>query len=272
MKRLALLLLFLPLGSQLQTTPPPAEEVARVVGVDEEGMRMLQNDAFEVGEYLKYRIHYGLVNAGIAELRVLEETRVHGRPTYHIVGSGGSVGMFNLFYKVDDRYETYLDRSALVPWKFIRDVYEGGYEINREIDFDHYVDSAYSSNGKSYATPENVQDLLSAFYYSRTFDVDGIQVGDELEITTFLDHEVFPLRLRYIGDDLVKTKFGKVECMKFQPIVLVGRVFKEAEGMYLWATKDENHVPVRLQSELLFGSIKMDMIDYDGVRRPIDFQ
>ena len=271
MKKLLLILLIVPLGTKLQNTPPPAFEPEREVRVDAAGMRVMHNEAFEIGEYLKYRIHYGLVNAGIAELRVLNETCVHGLPVYHIVGTGGSVGMFNLFYKVDDRYETYLDRSALVPWKFVRDVSEGGFEINREIDFDHFIDTAYSSNGKSYAVPDNVQDLLSAFYYSRTFDVEDIKVGDELEITTFLDHEVFPLRLRYLGDDEIKTKFGHITCMKFQPIVQVGRVFREAEGMYLWATKDKNHVPVRLQSELLFGSIKMDLIDYDNVRSPLQF-
>lgn len=272
MKKLLAILLIVPLGTKLQTAPAPAYESDAPIVRDASGMRVMSNNAFEVGEYLKYRIHYGLVSAGIAELRVLEETRIHGRPAYHIVGTGGSVGMFNLFYKVDDRYETYLDRSALVPWKFIRDVDEGGFEINREIDFDHYVDSAYSSNGKTYGVPDDIQDLLSAFYYSRTFDVSDIEIGDEIEITTFLDHEVFPLRLRYMGDDELKTKFGRINCMKFQPIVQVGRVFREAEGMYLWATKDDNHVPVRLQSELLFGSIKMDLIDYDNVRSPLVFR
>ncbi len=264
-------MLILPLGSRLQTASVPVSEPERIAETDTSGMRQLKNKAFQVGEYLKYRIHFGLVNAGIAELTVLEKARIHDRPAYHIVGTGGSVGLFSLFYKVDDRYETYLDESALVPWRFIRDVYEGGYEINRDIAFDHYLDSAYS-DGRSYAVPDNVQDLLSAFYYSRTFNVDSIRTGDELEIMTFLDHEVFPLRLRYLGDEVLKTRFGRISCMRFQPIVMVGRVFREAEGMSLWVSKDDNHVPIRLQSELLFGFIKMDLIGFRNTRTPLLFE
>jgi len=272
MKRLIALLLILPLGSYLRNAPEEPSMGPRIISTaDSDGMRVVENKAFEVGEVLKYKLHYGLVNAGVAKLKVHEVTNKEGRTAYHIVGTGGSVGMFNLFYKVDDRYETYIDTSALVPLRFIRDVNEGGYEINRDIRFNHQVDTAFS-DGKAYRVPDNIQDLLSAFYYSRTFDVTGIQIGDEFEITTFLDHEVFPLRLRYLGDETVKTKFGEIECMKFMPIVQVGRVFEDTDGMWLWVSKDQNHVPVRMQSDLLIGSIRMDLIDYKGTKTPLVFK
>jgi len=271
MKRLIALLIILPLGSYLRNAPVEPEKGPRILlAEDSDGMRVVENKAFRVGEVLQYKLHYGLVNAGVAELRVKETKTSKGRTTYHIVGTGGSVGMFNFFYKVDDRYETYLDTSAMVPLRFIRDVNEGGYEINRDIAFDHKIDTAYS-DGKAYGVPDNIQDLLSAFYYSRTFDVAGIQVGDEFEITTFLDHEVFPLRLRYLGDERVKTKFGEIDCMKFMPIVQVGRVFEDTNGMWLWVSKDQNHIPVRMQSDLLIGSIRMDLSDYSGIQVPLKF-
>src|SRR5687767_15011588 len=95
---------------------------AQTDGADEAAkLRTIKNDAFKEGEMLKYRVHYGLISAGEAQLEVkTDNTHFSSRPTWHIVGTGRSVGMFNWFYEVNDRYETYIDRSAMVPWMFIR--------------------------------------------------------------------------------------------------------------------------------------------------------
>lgn len=231
-------------------------------------LRKIDNKAFQKGEYLKFRLHYGLVNAGEAELEVKEVISRQGRSAFHIVGEGGSVGMFNWFYKVDDRYETYLDTEAIMPWEFVRDVYEGGYEINRHIKFNQY-DNWAESDGLYYEVPPYVQDIFSAFYYSRTMDVSDLKIGDMLEIQTFLDHEIYPLKLKYLGDEIVKSDVGKVKCMKFRPYVQAGRVFKEADDMSIWVSADANHIPIRMQSDLLIGSIRMDLTEYKNLKNKL---
>jgi hypothetical protein len=81
---------------------------------------VMKNEAFKRGEMLKFRVHYGIVNAGIATLAVTDETKdLAGRKTLHVVGIGKSLGAFDYFFKVRDRYETYMDEQALVPWLFV---------------------------------------------------------------------------------------------------------------------------------------------------------
>ena len=100
-------------------------------------LRSVTNRAFRPGEVLDYRIHYGLIDAGEARLEVTETMyNVHDRLSYHIIGSGKTLGAFDWFFKVRDRYESYVDKDALIPWIFIRRVEEGGYRKKQDVNLD----------------------------------------------------------------------------------------------------------------------------------------
>ena len=258
-------LLGLAIWSIAQTEP---EILVDADVTDYSDLRSLSNDAFHVGEELRYRVHYGFINAGEAFLRVNKRTQIGGRPVYHIHGEGHSTGMFRWGYKVDYLYDSYMDTEMLAPWEFVRNVRDGGYKLYREINFDHLNQSAYC-DGDTFEIPLYVQDIVSAFYYSRTVDMSHIQVGDSITITTFIDHELYPLILVCKGNDIINSDLGRIECMSFQPILQVGRVFKEAEGMTIYVTNDENKIPVQLKSELMFGSVKMDLTEARGLKRPL---
>lgn len=239
------------------------------------GLRSISHNAFKEGEYLKYRIHYGIINAGRAELRVKKRTYKEGRPVFHMVGTGRSVGMAEMFFKTRDRYETWIDSDAMVPWEFVRDVDEGGYIIKRHLHFDQFEKTVYDDLDKKdtiFSIPENVQDMLSAFYYARTLDASKLKKGDMIPIDMFLDHEVFHFHLKYLGKEDMKTKFGKIRCLKLQPIVQSGRVFKEKEGMTLWVSDDSNKIPIRLKADLAVGSVKIDLSGYKNTVSPLKFR
>jgi hypothetical protein len=71
--------------------------------------------------------------------------------------------------------------------------------------------------------------------------------------------------IKFLGRETVATKLGKFQCLKFSPQLERGRIFKEQEGMTLWISDDLNHIPIRLESDLLIGSIKIDLSDYSGL-------
>lgn len=238
-------------------------------------LREVNNSAFRVGEYLKYRIHYGIINAGIAEIQVKGTSTRNGRPVYHLVGKGRSVGMAEWFFKTRDTYISYVDQQAMIPWEFIRDVDEGGYIIKRHLMFDHYENTVRDLDQKpvkTYQIPENAQDLLSSFYYARCLPTEALQKGEMLPVEMFLDHERFAFRLKYLGKQTIETRFGVIRCKKFIPVVQSGRVFSDKEGLSLWVTDDKNKIPVRLEAELAVGSIKMDLIEFKNNLHPIAFK
>ena len=238
-------------------------------------LREISNDAFNKGEYLKYRIHYGIIDAGIAELSVKDITHKNGREVFHMVGKGRSTGMAEWFFKTRDTYESYIDTKSILPWEFVRDVNEGGYKIKRHVMFDHYNNTAkdiLEKQPKDYQIPVNTQDILSAFYYARAAETEEMIPGDVLPIEIFMDHEVFPFQLKYMGVENMKTKWGHIACKRLVPVVQEGRVFREEEGLTLWVTDDANKIPIRLEAKLAVGSIKMDLDDYRNNRSPLQFK
>ena len=229
----------------------------------------IPNVAFAPGEVLEYRVHYGFIDAGEARLEVGRDYKdFGGRKCYHVIGTGRSMGAFDWFFKVRDSYESYIDTQAMVPWMFIRRVNEGGYTINQNVSFNHFKQTA-TSEKKTIATPTRVQDLVSSFYYARTIDFSKAVPGDTFVIHTYLDDETFPLTIKFLGREKVKTSKGNFRCIAFRPMLLEGRVFKEKEGMTVWVTDDKNRIPVRAQADILIGSVKMDLKDYTGIANPI---
>jgi hypothetical protein len=247
---------------------------------DVKNLRKVENKAFVPGEKLRYRVHYGFVDAGEAILEVKPEIKKHsGRDVYHIVGTGRSLGAFDWFYKVRDRYETFIDTQAMVPWYFIRKVDEGGYKIDETMAFNPMegtVSTQSTRNKKptvkgSYEVPQGIQDMVSAFYFSRTVDLSNVSVGDIIPINAFIDNEVVPLNIRYEGKDVVKTRKGTFNCLKFKPMVQAGRVFKAKDEMTIWISDDQNRIPVRVESAVIVGSIKMDLVEYQNLANPVNF-
>lgn len=231
-----------------------------------------QNMAYKSGEWLKFRIHYGIFNASFATLK-LEAKTLDTIPVYHVVGKGRTTGLARVFFKVDDTYETYFGRNDNKPYKFIRNIDEGGYTKDIEISFDYPKQEAVLNDKKNekiykFDIHNNVQDLLSAAYFLRSnFTAEDLEVGKSITIDMLYDDDgVYQFKLKFLGTEIVKSKYGKVECLKFRPYVQSGRVFKEQESLTLWVSNDLNKIPIRIQADLAVGSIKADLDGYNALK------
>lgn len=236
------------------------------------GVTAQKRPAFKSGEWLKFRIHYGFLNASYATLHLKSE-RLDSTPVYHVIGHGKTTGFASIFFKVDDTFESYFDKKDGKPYKFIRDTYEGGYTKDIEIRFNYDEKVALfkdKKNKKEFNIPVNnqIQDLLSASYFLRNeYEADDFNEGDVVTMDMLFDDDgVYKFKLKFLGTEIIRTKFGKVECLKFKPYVLSGRVFKEQESLTLWVSNDHNKIPVRIKADLAVGSIKADLDGYNGLR------
>ncbi len=259
-------LLLLPLvcllASFIPVAPPGTDPPATT-------LRSIKNESFKRGEVLCFRLHYGIIDAGTAEVTVTDENKLlNDRPTYHVVGIGKSRSAFDPFYKVRDRYESFIDEGSITPVVFIRRVNEGGYKINQDQVYDHEKKKVMS-NGKLFDIPEYTQDMISAFFYARTIDMSNVKAGDTFSLDSFIDNEIWPLKIRFICRETINTDVGKVRCLKFRPIVQRGRVFKKEEDLNVWISDDKNHIPVRAQADVLIGSVKMDLTSYANLLNPL---
>lgn len=231
-------------------------------------------DAFTTGEFFKFRIHYGIVNAGYATLEVKEAVR-NNKKVHHVVGKGYTTGMTKFFFKVEDNYESYFDKGTGKPYQFVRKIDEGGYTKDQEGFFNQdkntvTVKDYKAHTQKTFTVPENVQDMVSTFYYLRNHpDVDKMKVGESITVDMFFDDEVTKFKLKFIGRENLKTKFGTVSTMIFRPYVQAGRVFKEQESLTVWISDDTNKIPLRIKADLAVGSLKADLDEFRGLAAPL---
>jgi hypothetical protein len=227
--------------------------------------RCIKNESFKCGEQLVYRIHYGFIDAGIATIKVQDSLfPLMGKKAYHIVGTGISTGIVNTVFHVEDKYETYMDAQALCPLMFIRRVNEGGFKINQDQLYDQQY-HIVNSNGKKYCVKPYVQDMLSAFYFARTFDYSNEKPGKVDSVLTFVDNEIWNLKIKFVRRDTIESDVGKIACMVFEPMVEKGRIFKHNDDLQVWISDDKNHIPIRAQANILVGSIKMDIMSWSGL-------
>ncbi|MBC7886509.1 MAG: DUF3108 domain-containing protein [Ferruginibacter sp.] len=231
----------------------------------------IKNTAFVAGEVITMKVFYNslgvYIGAGEATFTSSLE-RFNGKSVYHCVGEGKSYSFFDNFFKVRDRYETYIDTSSMLPVKFIRNVDEGGYKIYNNVTFNHSAGTAITTKGV-FKTTSCIQDVISAIYYARNINFDKYKPGDKIPFDMFLDDEVYHLYIRYIGKENVKTRYGKFRAIKFKPLLIKGTMFDGGEKMTAWVSDDPNHLILRVESPIAVGSVKVDMYGYKNLRYPL---
>ncbi len=238
------------------------------------GMRAMENTVFDRGERMEFTVYYnsrltGNVRAGEATLEVQPTTMfVSGRPTMHVVGLVNSRGLFNFFFKVENRYDSYIDNTAIAPLRFSRNIREGNYSRDEQVSFDHIGGKAVSNRATTEIKPYT-QDLISAFYFARTFDVSHSRPGDAFSVDFFFGDTVYVSRIVYEGREQVTTRLGTFNTLKFKPEVLEGQVFSQPYPMTMWVSDDRNKVPILIESGLVVGNIRMELSDFHGLRHPL---
>ncbi|HEY4155446.1 MAG TPA: DUF3108 domain-containing protein, partial [Puia sp.] len=81
----------------------------------------VKNTAFQANESITYRVYYTLAGVYIAAgeatfTSVLDN--LNGKPVYHITGVGKTYSFYDNFFRVRDKYETFIDTGTLQPYKF----------------------------------------------------------------------------------------------------------------------------------------------------------
>lgn len=238
--------------------------------VSRDRYRVIDQESFTTNERLEYRVHYGFINAAEAKVDVAKQKSVvNGRHCFKISVSGRTLGAFDLITRVRDTWRTYLDTSAIVPQMFYRNIQEGRYRREETVMYNHDENLLSTKSGgesKGYRVPDNVQDIISAYYYLRTLDYQRMSLGEVVEVNVFLEDQNYKLRVKYAGRDVIKTKFGSVRVFKLNPLLPDNKMFKGENSIRIWVSDDGNKIPVKAEADLWIGSLAIDLKEYKNLR------
>ena len=136
------------------------------------------------------------------------------------------------------------------------------------IIFDHAGKTASGKRGKTEIVT-NTQDIISAIYYARSLDMTNAKPGDIFPVPFYLDGKTYELRFKFEKREIIESELGIFKTIKVKPQLIEGRVFKDNEALTLWVTDDDNKIPVRVESDIFVGSIKVDLLEMSGIRNPL---
>ena len=225
---------------------------------------------FNSGEQLNYKLKYGFFTAAEANLRVEEsDKKFEGHSAFHIIADSRTAGAFDVFYKVRNRYETYVDQTTLLPYFYTENRREASYRHTDNVTFDHSDYKITAAKGV-FPFKGKVFDFLSAYYFSRGIDITKINIGDRFDLNYFLEDGVHTLSITYVGKEKISSALGDFNCLKFNPTIIPGRVFRKDSKLYLWITDDGNRIPVKAHVELIVGSVTMDLTGAKNLKYPLN--
>jgi len=221
---------------------------------------------FKVGERLDYRLRYGFITAAEASIRVEETTaQFDNNPVFHLVAEGRTAGTFNIFYKVRNRYDSYVDKKTMTPYLYTENIREANYRRNDKARFYQEEKKVVSNNGTFKANGQTF-DVVSAYYFARNLNIAALTEGDTFSLDYFLHDGISKMDIQYVGKEVVKTSLGYVRCIKFSPSIQPGRIFRKNSKLYLWITDDANRIPVKAHVEILVGSVTLELISAEGLK------
>ncbi len=233
---------------------------------------------YKPGERAEYRLHYGIINAGVATFE-LQNHQHEGREVWRSTITARTTGVADVLFRVRNVYRSYIDPANELPLISIRDVKEGSYERYNEVHFDRTSreDSTIVKSDLSgeHITEKGIHDILSCLYlfrkrympYAFTF-----QPGQVITINTWFTDEFYPIQLRYIGLEEVRTRVGRIKAHRFHPVTEVGRLFKTEEDISVWFSADRNYLPVLIRFDIFAGSFTVNLTGYEGLAYPLQIR
>ena len=234
--------------------------------------------SYKPGEKIYYSIHYGFITGGEATLELNNDT-LSGKQLWHSSLTGRTLGIVDALFKVLDIYESYMDPYTELPVRSVRNISEGNYKRYNIVDFDHTTrsDSAIITSDLTgiHVTQPGIHDIISCFYWFRNHIlpyIDTLRKGEMITIMTWFTDELYPIQMRYIGIEEVKTRAGRIKCYKFNPVTEKGRLFKTEEDVSFWFSSDKNFLPVKIRFDIFVGAFIVDLESYEGLVYPLEIK
>jgi hypothetical protein len=248
-----------PLDEEAPLIPPTMEIKLRSPG-ENKLKRVVSNHAFAVGERLEFSVGYGMIKAGTAVMEIPDMVKLDGKKCYHIISTAESNKFFSVFFKVDDRVESFMEAHGLYSLRYDKHLREGKFKSDMSMTFDQENHLALYNNGKdTFQVPEYVQDVLSAFYFVRT---QNLEIGKSILVDNHTDKKTYPLEVRVLRKEKVKVPAGEFNCVVVEPMLKTPGIFEQKGSLTVWLTDDEVKMPVLMKSKVIIGSISTELVSY----------
>ncbi len=226
------------------------------------------NNAFEAGEKLIFKVKYGFIPGGYAYLTT--DIKKIGYDWYYAASAKAiTSGVVGQLAEINDRYESYFSISTGLPIRAVRDIRENSYRKFNEVIFVRDKNIVRSLTTGEQKVPPGTLDILSAFYYARRhIFTHPLKKNEVIALRTFFDEELYDVVIKFKKAEKIKTKFGKINCLRFGPVLDEKSPFEKEDDLKIWFSDDGNFIPIKIRLKMGVGNVKVDLIKYSGLKNP----
>ncbi len=230
--------------------------------------------AYGPGEYLEFVLKWAGIAAGDSTMSVETYTGEGKEKVYRIVSKAKSRPYLDIFYKVRNRIESYINPENSLTHKYVVNSREGGRRKERVLVFDqnrHLVTRIVREKGETisdlYEIPESVHDSLSSFYAIRD---EELNVGDRIQFMVFEGRKNWELIVDVLAREEITVRAGTFKTIKIHPLLKYEGIFRRKGELFVWVTDDEVRMPVLMKSKVKVGSIVAELARYSFSGPPAD--
>lgn len=238
------------------------------------------NTAFKSGETLIYDLYFNWkfiwVKVGTASMNITQ-TVYEGKPSYRTrLITRGSEKADN-FFVLRDTLVSYVG-TDLVPYYFRKGAEEGkAYRLDEtwfsyKQGVNHIRQRHQGKRGDVHLSADSsstcIYDMLSMLLRARSFDASNFKKGHKIRFLMADGKKCDWQTLVYRGKKTfrIENTSTSYRCLVFSFVEYEDK--KEKEVITFYVTDDDNHLPVRLDMFLNFGTAKAYLTGARGIRNP----
>lgn len=224
-------------------------------------------------EKIYYTVQFGIINA--AEITVETDSvikKIDSSAVFQIKVVAKTKGAVGLFSHIENTYISFVDTLTHLPKKFIRDQHENNFVAYEIVEFDHKTSEAVSTrrndNEKTYDIKiapifANTQDVVSAYFQIRNLPISKLKKNDLIDVNVHFEGKNYPISMRFLERDKIKTKIGKFKAFVFSPVFPgVQTLSKQENPIKIWVSDDYRRIPLQIDFATKYGKIKVEVSEY----------
>lgn len=208
---------------------------------------------FTVGEELVFHAKFGVIPAGTARMRVEGIDTVRGRAAYHVTFAvDGGIP----FFRVHDRFESWIDVATLSSLRHRQQISEGRYSRNTIYEIMPESREYRKNDEPPQPSVANPLDEGSFIYAVRAAD---IRVGETRRDDRYFMPDRNPVVLTGVREDTVSVGAGTFATIVVRPTIKTTGIFSENGEAQVWLTNDARRLPVLLKTKFSRFSLTLSL-------------
>ncbi|MDR0292032.1 MAG: DUF3108 domain-containing protein [Elusimicrobium sp.] len=220
-------------------------------------------------EEMRFGVHYSFIRAGTAYIKTDGVTETSFGPAYKIETLANSAKAIDSVFKVRDINYSWISVKDYSSYGYSQSIREGNYIRDEWVSFDAAQKKFIGSKKKKGdaelikgALEGPVQDMLTSLYFVR-LHAPELSAGKSVTFDVNDGDTTYPLIVRFIKKETLKTPAGKFNCIVVEPGFRKEGIFiQKGKSLKVWLTDDERRIPVKMETEVFIGSVSASLEEY----------